>query len=474
VQRDPRDERIARLEAQVASLTAQLGQALKRITELEEVRGENTRLKEENRSLAKRVEAGADNDHKRLRKKAEAQREAKRRRAAARAATQPKGRNRGKRKARPPFVADETISLDVASDKLPADAKQNGFVDRHFYGVRIVRHNVLIRLREYVSSTQGRIVAKLPVGWCGEFTPDTRVTVNTLSIGGMTEPKIQQLFADHGVSISAGEINNMLLATADMLREEHVAAHRAGMENSPVVGIDGTHSTLDGEPMVCHIVGNEAFTSMTTTEHKDRVTVIGVLAGEPVGHCVGEHALAHPGLSVAAREVLRRVSDREPVGEQTDAEIAELSDELRTKGLDVHKMDRFLQLAMPAAGAETLRQMREATALQWLDTILAFLPLVMLADGGTNYHGILALLQLCWVHMLRPFSLLAECADSTRVLHEGWALYRRIGRWRETRDPLDAAAIEVEFDRVFDPLRCTDAAVRYQVTLTQTHTRNTC
>ena len=44
--------------------------------------------------------------------------------------------------------------------------------------------------------------------------------------------------------------------------------------------------------MACPIVGNEAFTSMTTTERNDRVTVIGVLAGEPVGHCVGEHALA--------------------------------------------------------------------------------------------------------------------------------------------------------------------------------------
>jgi hypothetical protein len=174
------------------------------------------------------------------------------------------------------------------------DAAPNGFVDRPFYGVRIVRHNVLVRIHEYISPTQGRSVAKLADGWSGEFTPDTHVTINTLSIGGMTEPKVRARFADHGVSISAGQINHILLTTADGLREEQVAAHRAGMENSPVVGIDGTHSTCDGEPMVCHIVGNEAFTSMSTTEHKDRVTVIGVLAGAAIGHCVGDHALAHP------------------------------------------------------------------------------------------------------------------------------------------------------------------------------------
>ena len=448
--------------------------------ELEQLRAEIAHLLEENRTLRDRLAAktasgggggsgSAESEHNRLRKKAEDQRAAKRRRAAARAAAKPTARRRGKRSPRPPFVADETLVREIPAAELPADAKQNGFVDRHFYGVSIIRHNVLVRLREYISPTQGRSIAKLPEGWSGEFTPETNVTINILSIGGMTEPKIKELFADHGVSISAGEINHMLLATADMLREEQVAAHRAGMENSPVVGIDGTHSTRDGEPMVCHIVGNEVFTSMTTTEHKDRVTVIGVLAGEPVGHCVGDHALAHPDLGVAAREVLRRVSNGETAREGADAELIELSNELRTQGLDAVKMNRFLERAMSAASADTLRQMREATAGQWLRTILAFLPLVMLADGGTNYHGILAFLQLCWIHMLRPFSLLAESADSSRVLHEGWVLYRRLCEWRNSRDPLEAAAIGADFERVFDPLRCADASVRHQVNLTRAH-----
>ena len=158
-----------------------------------------------------------------------------------RPSAKPTARRRGKRSPRPPFVADETIVRDVPADRLPTDAAPNGFVDRHFYGVKIVRHNVLVRLREYISPTQGRSIAKLPEGWSGEFTPDTHVTLNTLSMGGMTEPNIKEVCADHGVGISAGEINHILLATADMLREEQVAAHRAGMENSPVVGIDGTH-----------------------------------------------------------------------------------------------------------------------------------------------------------------------------------------------------------------------------------------
>jgi hypothetical protein len=459
----------------------ELKSVLRRLmAELERERAKNAKLTEEIRALREQpatktdvggegASDGKEDEHDRLRKKAEAQREGKRRRAAARAAANPKPRRRGKRSPRPPFVADETIVREVPADELPADAVPNGFVDRHFYGVSILRRNVLIRLREYISPTKGRIVAMLPEGWSGEFTPDAHVTINTLSIGGMTEPKIQELFADYGVTISAGHINNILLNTADMLREEQLAAHCAGMENSPVVGIDGTYSTCDGEPMVCHIVGNDAFTSMTTTEHKDRVTVIGVLAGQPAGHCVGDDALAHPDLTVPAREVLRCVSNAEPVLEGGDAELDALSHELRTKGLDAAKMNDFLARAMPDARPDTLRVMREATAGQWLRTVLAFLPVVMLADGGTNYHGILAYLQLCWIHILRPFSLLVQSLDSERVLCEGWVLYRRLCAWREAPDPMEAAAIGAEFDRVFDPDRCDDKRARHQVLLTRKH-----
>jgi len=440
--------------------------------EVERLRKDNDRLTGRNRRLRHRLAESRKSEYERLREKAKKQREAKRRRKAASASAEPKARGRGKRSPRPAFVPDEVIECDVAKADLSADAKPNGFVNRHFYGVKIVRHNVLVRLREYISPTCGRTVANVPPGWRGEFTPDTHVTINTLNIAGMTEPKLKELFADYGVTISAGQVNNILLDTADMLRPEHVAAHRAGLENSPVVGIDGTHSTCDGEPMVCHILGNDVFTSMTTTEHKDRVTVIEVLAGEPVGHCVGDHALAHPDLGVAAREVLRRVSDGQPAREGADAELVELSTELRDKGLDATKMDSFLDRAMPNAGVDTLRQMREATAGQWLRTIVACLPLVMLADGGTNYHGIFAFLQLCWIHMLRPFSLLTECADSTRVLHEGWGLYRRICVWRNAPDPLEAAAIGADFDRVFDPERCTDEEVLRQINLTCAHKEN--
>jgi regulator of replication initiation timing len=500
VTHDAQDQRIAELEQRNAELeqrnaeleqrNAELFEALSALrlevarlsTALGEVREKNARLVAENRALRKRVggkggggtSGGSDGKPtvESLREKAEKQRQGKARRKAARAAAELVPRGRGKRSKRPAFEADETTVIDVPVEELPADAKPNGYVDRGFYGVRLSRYNVRVRLREYVSPTQGRIVAKLPPGWTGDFTPELHTTVNSLSIGGMTETKIRELLADHGVKVSAGQINRILLMTADKLRDEQLAAHRAGVQNSPVVGIDGTHSTCDGDPRVCHIVGNEVFTTLTTTEHKDRVTVYGVLAGASVGHCVGEHALAHPDLGVAAREVLRRVHADEPVLAWADESLTELATKLRTEGLDAAEMDSFLQNAMPGASSETHRHMREATASEWLRSVLRFRPLVMLTDGGTNYHGVLAVLQLCWIHMLRPFSLLAEGTDSTRVLTEGWKLYSRIKAFREAPEPIEATSITAEFDHVFDPDRCGDDGVRRQVQTTRSHKDN--
>ena len=142
-------------------------------TVVEELRAENARLTDENNglraALASKTGGGGgsgagENPCDQLRKKAEEHRAGKRRRAAARAATLPLVRKRGKRSPRQPFVAEETLVRDVPASELPADARPNGFIRRHFYGVGIVRHNVVILLREYISATGGRIGLQAPRG----------------------------------------------------------------------------------------------------------------------------------------------------------------------------------------------------------------------------------------------------------------------------------------------------------------------
>jgi hypothetical protein len=52
---------------------------------------------------------------------------------------------------------------------------------------------------------------------------------------------------------------------------------------------------------------------------------------------VGEYAVNHPDLGAAAREVLRRVNEGEPVVEGSDRELTALSTELKTQGLECPK-----------------------------------------------------------------------------------------------------------------------------------------
>jgi hypothetical protein len=183
VSQDAQQQRLAELEQRNAELEQRNAELFEGLSALRievarlsavhaELRKENARLVEENRALRKRLggkggggtSGGSDGESTAasLREKAEKQRQGKARRKAARAAAEPAPRGRGKRSKRPAFEADETMVIDVPVEELPADAKPNGYVERAFYGARLGRHNVRVRLREYISPTAGRIVAKRP------------------------------------------------------------------------------------------------------------------------------------------------------------------------------------------------------------------------------------------------------------------------------------------------------------------------
>ena len=52
----------------------------------------------------------------------------------------------------------------------------------------------------------------MPEGYVGEFGPSVRAMVLTLYYAsGMTEPKIQEILGYTGVSISSGQISNLLI-----------------------------------------------------------------------------------------------------------------------------------------------------------------------------------------------------------------------------------------------------------------------
>ncbi len=342
-------------------------------------------------------------------------------------------RRRGKRSPRT-IPIDETMTVAVPADHLPADARFKGYVRRTFQEIAFGRRNVMMRRAKYMSSSTGCIVAPIPDGWSGEFGPNVHVFIHTMYWDvNVSEEGIQRLLAGLGVKISDGAISEIIQRAAERHEPERQAMHQAGVESAPYVGMDGTTTSCDGEPMHCHVVSNEVVTSFTTMPTKERVTAIAALGGGAVEHVVSDAV-------VAALDVPARHADG-------------LNALPRDTVLDANAFASLLEAHLPDLSVQNKRALAEATALEALRRKLA-LPTTMLADMASNYDKILPDRAICWPHPLRDVEELSPVIDCYKrevdtFLEKAFAYYARLKLYRGEPSSKAAKQLEREFDELF-------------------------
>jgi hypothetical protein len=65
--------------------------------------------------------------------------------------------------------------------------------------------------------------------------------------GGMTEPKISEFLSQFGLSISDGQISNLLIKDQDKWHAEKESVWRAGLKSSSWQHMDDTATRVDSE-----------------------------------------------------------------------------------------------------------------------------------------------------------------------------------------------------------------------------------
>jgi hypothetical protein len=120
---------------------------------------------------------------------------------------------RVKRGKRDQIVIDRTQPLAVDPAILPPDAQFKGYEEVVVQDVVIRTDNVLFRKEKwYAPSTGQTYLAPLPAGYQGAFGPGIQALVLVFYFASqMTEPKIADFLAHVGISISDGQISNLLI-----------------------------------------------------------------------------------------------------------------------------------------------------------------------------------------------------------------------------------------------------------------------
>lgn len=351
----------------------------------------------------------------------------------------PKPRRKRAKKATIEIHREQTLEVDKAS--LPEDAEFKGYEDVVVQDVVFRADNVRFRKEKYWAYSTGKTyLAELPLGYEGQFGPGLKALTLTLYYGGgMSEPKILDLYENVGVQISAGQLSNQLIKGQEPFHAEKEEVCEAGLASSPWQHTDQTSTRVDGQNQHCNIVCNPLYTIYTTTPKKGRLSVLDVLRnGRERRFRLNEEALGYlesAPLSKAARNWLSAQCSDQDWDEQTFVE------RLDTNGLKLSTQQR--QAILNAAAVAAYHAEED-------------LPLVrlLLCDDAPQFNRIAEELALCWVHEGRHYKkLMPVLVPHLKLLKDYrkqfWEFYDELLAYRQQPTAEESARLEAEFDKLF-------------------------
>jgi hypothetical protein len=348
---------------------------------------------------------------------------------------------RVKRGKREQIVIDRTQPLAVDPAILPADALFKGYEEVLVQDVVIRTDNVLFRKEKwYAPSTGQTYLAPLPAGYQGAFGPGIQALVLVFYFASqMTEPKIADFLAHVGISISDGQISNLLIKDQAAFHSEKDAVYAAGLRASPWQHLDDTSTRVNGQNCHCQVVTNPLHTTFITTEAKDRLTIVDVLRnGAPRTFLLNEEAfgfLEQAGVSQITRTKLLALP--------------------RDQTLDEATFQHWLNAVVPGIGEQTRKWIVDAAAIAAYHAQTDW-PIVRLlvCDGALQFSWVSEELALCWVHEGRHYKKLLPLVPSHRevldtFLDDFWDYYDQLLAYREQPRPTERQRLAEAFDTLF-------------------------
>jgi hypothetical protein len=359
----------------------------------------------------------------------------------------PKPRQKQAKKEKLEIHREQTLIVDKAS--LPPDAEFKGYEDVVVQDVVFRADNVCFHKEKYwAPSTSQTFLAPLPLGYEGQFGPGLKALTVTLYFGGgMSEPKIRELYKDMGVQISAGQLSNILVKDREEFHAEKEEVCEAGLASSPFQHIDQTGTRVNGQNQHCNIVCNPLYTIYTTTPSKDRLSVLDVLRnGRARRFRLNEEALGYLE-AVPLSQAMRNW----------------LSGECSDQAWDEKTFVQRLDMRWPKLSVQQRQAILSAAAVAAYHTEEG-IPLVrlLLCDDAPQFNWIAAEMSLCWVHEGRHYKkLMPVFVHHLKLLSDFrkqfWDYYDELLAYQQRPTQEERIRLETKFDRLFSTCTGFDA-----------------
>jgi len=351
----------------------------------------------------------------------------------------PKARHKASKKAALKIDREEVARVEPS--RLPTDAEFKGYKEVIVQDLKIETDNVRFWKEKYYSPAEQKVyVAELPAGYEGQFGPGIKATTLVLYYAiNTSEAKIKEFFEHVGISISAGQISNLLIKKQDQFHVEKESLYQAGLGSSPWQHIDDTGLRVNGVNQHTQIVGNPLYTAYVTTESKDRLAVLEAL--------LNGQALSFR-LDAVTYAWLNQVTI-------PASALAALQHWPQAQDLDRNTITALLDEHLPTLGAQHRRYILEAAAVSAYHAQQEF-PVVqlLLCDDAPQFKRLTQELAACWVHDGRHYKKLNPLIAHHRqkldeFLVRYWDYYHQLLTYKHQPSPQEADRLANAFDTLF-------------------------
>jgi Transposase IS66 family. len=341
---------------------------------------------------------------------------------------------------------DRTEVCKVDQKLLPDDAEFKGYQSVVVQEIVIKTDNVEYKKEIYYSPSQHKTyMGKLPPEIEGEFMPGVKSLICTLKhVANVSEPKIHEFLDNFGIYISPATISRTLTKNNELFHQEKADIFLAGLLSTDYQQIDDTSSRVHGENHYAQIVCNPHYTAYFTTPHKDRLTILDILRGDPDGkarsYCFNEEAFDLLGEFGLSKKLVARLRER-----------------VCGKMLDEAQMQQLLGCLFPDPGKGKIRRTRimEAAAIAAYHQQTEF-PIVdvLLSDDAPQFKLLTYEQALCWIHDGRNYKKLRPVVPVhgeklDEFLSKYWNYYQNLLEFGEKSSQAEAEALSAKFDQLF-------------------------
>jgi len=284
------------------------------------------------------------------------------------------------------------------------------------------------------------ISAPLPQNVKGHFGNGLKeYIIYQCHVNNVSQAKVHAELEDRGISISNGEIHNIIIDTASTLKKEYYDIAEVGIATARNIRVDDTGARHKGMNAASLMIQNDFFTHLVTSSSKSRKNFLLALRGNYSDYVIDEHALEYIKQYKPKRDLLKKLMRLMDIKCGNKQQWTMLLEKHDISGKNTGK--NFLKII-------------EETALFGSAISHGFSPsTVILSDGAKQYA--IAIHALCWIHAERAIKKLVpnsetEAKEIKDIRDQIWKYYKELKQYQSSPSQDGRINLAEKFDKFLD------------------------